>query len=115
MSRRSAGRGAIVRADAPSHVGGDSRPTAAASVHNDRPLTVTDLVEKFDKSAYTIREWAKKGKLKGAKRVGRDWAFPLDVDYSDDARTVTAPTVQLAVKEALEQLNRYPVGAARAA
>jgi hypothetical protein len=76
---------------------------------------VTDLVEKFGKSAYTIREWAKKRKLKGAKRVGRDWAFPLDVDYIDGTTVPVAPTVQLAVKEALELLNRYAIGAPRAA
>jgi hypothetical protein len=105
----------FVRIGTPPEPGEGSRRSPQLGVRNLRPLNVPDLAERFGKSAYTIREWAKKGKLTGAKRVGRDWAFPLDVDYSDDARSVTAPMVQLAVKEALEQLNRYPVGAARAA
>ena len=91
------------------------RPMAESVVQNDRPLSVPDLVVKFGKSAYTIREWAKRGKLKGAKRVGRDWAFPLDVDYVDEANAAIAPSVELAIEQTLELLDRYPIGAARAA
>lgn len=106
-------RESFVRLDTVSTSGRPAWRAAATDVENLRPLKVRDLAKKFGKSAYTIREWAKKGKLNGAKRVGRDWAFPLDVDYIDVA--VAAPTLQLAVKQALDLLDRYPVGAARAA
>lgn len=115
VSTHPAPRGEVVASHAPSHVAAASRPQATVAIENSRPLSVPDLVEKFGKSAYTIREWAKKRKLKGAKRVGRDWAFPLDVDYIDGTTVAIAPTVQLAVKEALELLNRYQIGAGRAA
>lgn len=115
MKPRGEIREAIGRSDAAPEPAGASRGPTAPDVQNLRPLKVTDLVEKFGKSAYTIRQWANKGKLKGAKRVGRDWAFPLDVDYVEGAVVAIAPSVQVAVKEALEMLDRYPIGAARAA
>jgi hypothetical protein len=63
----------------------------------------------FGVSAYTVREWAKSGRLRGAKKVGRDWTFPLDVDYHDSTPVAAAPTAGLGL------LANYRIGSGRAA
>lgn len=89
--------------------------TSLTAVTNLHPLKVADLAEKFDKKPYTIREWAKTGKLLGAKKIGRDWVFPLDVDYVDSAASRAKVSVTASVQDALARLNSYQVGVPKAA
>lgn len=83
-----------------------------AAIVNTHPLRVPDLTHKFDKSECTIREWARLRKLKGAKKIGREWRFTLDVDYVDIAPV--HPAVADAAEASLDMLRRYEVGRARA-
>lgn len=89
--------------------------TSLTAVTNLHPLKVAHLAEKFDKTPYTIREWAKTGKLPGAKKIGRDWVFPLDVDYVDSAASRVTNSVESSVQDALARLSSYQVGVGRAA
>ena len=89
-------------------------PVEAARI-NTHPLKVADLAVRFDRSAYTIRGWAKAGKLKGAKKIGRSWCFTLDVEYVDAPEAPVAPAVPEQVQRALDRLDQYQVGGARAA
>ncbi len=89
--------------------------TSLTAITNLHPLKVAHLAEKFDKKPYTIREWAKTGKLLGAKKIGRDWVFPLDVDYVGNATKPATDSLASSVQDALDRLSRYQVGMARAA
>lgn len=85
-------------------------PVENASIDT-HPLKVPNLVTKFGVKAYTIREWAKARRLSGARRIGREWRFPLDVDYVQAPEPVT---VEDEVKGALQALRAYEVGKPRA-
>lgn len=39
-------------------------------------LTTRELAAKWRKSEWTIRDYAKRGRIPGARKVGRDWLFP---------------------------------------
>lgn len=80
---------------------------------NTHPLRVAHLKQKFEVSAYTIREWARLGKLKGAKKFGREWRFVLDVEYREP--DPVSPALAQAVEASLDRLARYEVGRPRAA
>ena len=82
----------------------------AAYLTDSHPFKVPDLVGKFDVTKETIREWAKAGRLKGAKKRGRDWRFPLDVEYVDTPKPATPAD---RVRAALERLDGYQIGAPR--
>ncbi len=80
---------------------------------NTHPLRVAHLKQKFEVSAYTIREWARRGKLKGAKKFGREWRFALDVEYREP--DPVSPALAQAVEASPDLLARYEVGRRRAA
>ncbi len=84
-------------------------PVERASV-NTHPLKVPNLVTKFGKQPYTIRKWSKNGKLPGARRIGRDWCYPLDVEYVEEPKAVA---VEEQVNAALKALREYQVGKPR--
>lgn len=84
-------------------------PVEAASI-NPLPLTVQNLTTRFDRKAYTIRQWAKAGKLTGARRIGREWRFPLDVAYVQEPKPLS---VDEQVQAALAGLRAYKVGRPR--
>lgn len=55
-------------------------------------LTVKQAAEISQVKPYTMREWCKKGKVKGAKKIGRDWRIP---DYfMAEAKGVTVEPVK---------------------
>jgi hypothetical protein len=99
-----------------------ARPRMSSSpvihITNTHPLKVRDIAGEdgpFRVSAYTIRQWAKAGKLSGAEKRGRDWCFPADVRYVAPQAAPLPSSHEDAVREALQCLNHYQVGAPRAA
>jgi hypothetical protein len=84
-------------------------PIEAASVST-HPLRVPNLETRFEVSGYTIREWAKAGRLRGARKIGREWRFPVDVDYVDEPKPLS---VAEQVQAALAGLRAYEVGKPR--
>lgn len=84
-------------------------PIEAASLST-HPLRVPNLETRFEVSGYTVREWAKTGRLSGARKLGREWRFPLDVEYVEEAKP---PAVAEQVQAALAGLRDYEVGKPR--
>lgn len=58
-------------------------------------LTTHELAATWRKSAWTIREYAKTGRVPGARKIGRDWLFPADPVLLPPAESVDAETDDL--------------------
>ena len=43
-----------------------------------RYLTTSELAARWRLSRWTLRQFAKAGRIRGAQRLGRDWRFPED-------------------------------------
>lgn len=43
-------------------------------------LTTRELAAAWRKSAWTIRDYAKRNRIPGAVKIGRDWLFPVDAE-----------------------------------
>lgn len=40
-------------------------------------LTTAQLAERWQCSTWSLSVWAKQGRVTGARRLGRDWRFPV--------------------------------------
>ena len=49
-------------------------------------LTIQEVAEKWGITSRRIQVLCSKGRLPGAKKVGRQWAIPVDLDKPEDAR-----------------------------
>lgn len=56
-----------------------------------RYLSTEELARNWKLSEWTIREHAKRGRIPGAERPGRDWRFPADARLLQKARPLRAP------------------------
>lgn len=45
-------------------------------------LTTRELAGMWRKSEWTIRDYAKRGRIPGARKVGRDWLFPRGTELA---------------------------------
>lgn len=49
-------------------------------------LTIQEVAEKWGITSRRIQVLCSKGRLPGAKKFGRQWAIPVDLDKPEDAR-----------------------------
>lgn len=48
-------------------------------------LSTDQLADNWRLSAWTVRELARKGRIRGAEKPGRDWRFPSDASLDAPA------------------------------
>lgn len=46
-------------------------------------LSASAVAERWGFSTWTIANWARHGRIRGAQRVGRAWRIPLDAELLD--------------------------------
>lgn len=56
-------------------------------------ITVLEYAEMHDKSVEQIKVFCRKGRIVGAKKVGRDWLIPRNAMYPRDTRLKSNRTV----------------------
>ena len=83
----------------------ESNKTLQAGV---KYLTVVTLAANWELSAWTIRDYAKRGRISGARKPGRDWKFPEDAVLLDEpgvraGRTAPTPTAVQAARSTIAQ------------
>ena len=75
-------------------------------------LTVVTLAANWELSAWTIRDYAKRGRISGARKPGRDWKFPEDAVLLDEpaetagvraGRAAPTPTAVQAARSTIAQ------------
>lgn len=49
-------------------------------------LTVADYAQLYNKSVEQVKVLCRKGRIPGAKKIGRDWVIPKDTPYPTDNR-----------------------------
>ena len=52
-------------------------------------LTIKEIAEKWGLTPRRVQKMCSEGRLPGAKKFGRDWAIPKDVERPKDARITT--------------------------
>lgn len=78
----------------------ESNKTLQAGV---KYLTVVTLAANWELSAWTIRDYAKRGRISGARKPGRDWKFPEDAVLLDEpAETAAVRAVKAAAPTAVQ-------------
>ena len=55
----------------------------------DEYITIKELAERWEITPRRIQKMCADGKLPGAKKFGRDWAIPQDIERPTDNRVVT--------------------------
>lgn len=58
---------------------------------SDEMLTAVQLAKQWQKSSWTIGRMARDREIVGAKKIGRDWRFPHDVEYGEYLPTAGLP------------------------
>lgn len=69
-------------------------------------LTTRELAAAWRKSAWTIREYAKRNRIPGAVKIGRDWLFPADAELIPVSDADDSPTTQNLVARLDAYLDR---------
>ncbi len=49
-------------------------------------ITVKEAAEKWGTSVRNVQDLCKRGRIEGARRIGRDWMIPADASKPSDAR-----------------------------
>ena len=52
-------------------------------------LSIKEIAEKWGLTPRRVQKMCSEGRLPGAKKFGRDWAIPKDVERPKDARITT--------------------------
>ena len=52
-------------------------------------LTIKEVAEMWELTPRRVQKMCSEGRLPGAKKFGRDWAIPKDVERPKDARITT--------------------------
>ena len=52
-------------------------------------LTIKEVAEKWDVTPRRIQRMCADGRIEGAKKFGRDWAIPANVEKPKDARVTS--------------------------
>ena len=55
----------------------------------DKYLTIKEVAEKWEITPRRVQRLCADGKLPGAKKFGRDWAIPMNIDKPVDGRIKT--------------------------
>ena len=61
-------------------------------------ITVKEYSEKYKKSVEQVKVFCRKGRIKGAKKIGRDWMIPKDAIYPIDRRIKAGATINSEMK-----------------
>lgn len=52
-------------------------------------LTINEMAEKWDVTPRRVRKMCLDGKIKGAAKLGREWAIPVSAERPTDGRVTT--------------------------
>ena len=52
-------------------------------------LTIKEIAEKWNVTPRRVQKMCAEGRIPGAKKFGRDWAIPADVEKPKDGRVTT--------------------------
>lgn len=55
----------------------------------DEYITIKEVAAKWNVTPRRIQRMCAEGRIPGAKKFGRDWAIPADIEKPSDARVTT--------------------------